>query len=593
MLKIIKFLRYAVREMLTFRTMNVWRLLISLCLVALQACSNNSNSNPTLEQSSSLQPRPQRALEMPPCNVADVCISGQVTFDFITYNSSANALDIDSPVALPARGIDVALIDGDGNLVGNQSTDAQGNFAFSGTGIDNFSVRAYARLYRDDAVDNLSWDFLVADNTQDGQVYYLETPTQNLLAGNIHLTLHANSGLSSSAGLIAKREAAPFSILDTVYTSLLYYQPLLKNAGLSVLNFPSLSIYWSSDNSTAESENCDATEGCIGTSFYSNYNPLTQSFEEVIYLLGDINDDIDEYDPHVIAHEFNHYLIQNFSRDDSVGGPHSLTDRLDLRVALSEGLANAFAADILDDPLYIDSSYGYSSNGFDIQQGGGFRRGWFNEASVHSIFFKLLNGFNHSSSAQQSIINVLVHPDFLQSKTFAGVHSVKELLIANDLSLSLYADTLYQAESIFGSSALAIDETNDAGISSGSTKTLPIYQVLSPGDSVIACSTDDFSSIFNTLVNKLNVYRYLLLDIPVAGSYRLEANRISGVVDGNPDMRVFLDHRLVGIAQGNSGNSESLSLQLDNDVYRADIYSEKNTQESYGDTCYLVSLLSN
>ena len=39
-----------------------------------------------------------------------------------------------------------------------------------------------------------------------------------------------------------------------------------------------------------------------------------------IALLSDLADDTDEFDQHVIAHEFGHYIENNFSRADNIGG---------------------------------------------------------------------------------------------------------------------------------------------------------------------------------------------------------------------------------------------------------------------------------
>ena len=55
-----------------------------------------------------------------------------------------------------------------------------------------------------------------------------------------------------------------------------------------------------------------------------------------ICLVGAADQDTDEYDRHVIAHESGHYLEYYFSRSDSIGGPHALPDQLDLRVAFGE-----------------------------------------------------------------------------------------------------------------------------------------------------------------------------------------------------------------------------------------------------------------
>jgi len=67
---------------------------------------------------------------------------------------------------------------------------------------------------------------------------------------------------------------------------------------------------------------------------------------------------------HVIVHEWGHYFEHNLSRLDSLGGLHSLSDKLDPRLAFSEGWSNALAAIVTEDPNYKDS--------FGIGQSGGF-----------------------------------------------------------------------------------------------------------------------------------------------------------------------------------------------------------------------------
>ena len=74
-----------------------------------------------------------------------------------------------------------------------------------------------------------------------------------------------------------------------------------------------------------------------------------------IALLADLTEDTDEFDQHVIAHEFGHYIEFNFSRADNIGGAHGLGDKLDPRVAFGEGFGYAFAAIVLNDPVARDS----------------------------------------------------------------------------------------------------------------------------------------------------------------------------------------------------------------------------------------------
>ena len=108
------------------------------------------------------------------------------------------------------------------------------------------------------------------------------------------------------------------------------------------------------------------------------------------------DNDIDEYDQHIVAHEFQHFLEDQVSRSDTPGGPHSLDEQLDMRVSFSEGFANAFSAMVLNDPVYRDA-FGASQGQvyrFDVERGQVASRGWFNETSVQAIAWDLFDAAN-------------------------------------------------------------------------------------------------------------------------------------------------------------------------------------------------------
>ena len=122
----------------------------------------------------------------------------------------------------------------------------------------------------------------------------------------------------------------------------------------------------------------------IGTSFYVN---------DQLFLLGLDGADIEEFDEHVIVHEWGHYFEDNLSRSDSIGGAHGQNDRLDARVAYGEGFASAWAAMARQDPLYCDAFWfngQLRGGGFSAENDftGGFA-GWYNEFSVIKILYDL------------------------------------------------------------------------------------------------------------------------------------------------------------------------------------------------------------
>jgi hypothetical protein len=142
----------------------------------------------------------------------------------------------------------------------------------------------------------------------------------------------------------------------------------------------------------------DPASGNIITTQYVTSDPASP--DDGIYVLGaadrGFGSDTDEFDQHVVAHEFQHYLESALSRGDSPGGPHSLSDLLDMRVSFSEGYADAFAAMVLNDPLYRDSfgTSQASSIQLDIESQPSQAPGWYSEVSVARIAWDLFDTVN-------------------------------------------------------------------------------------------------------------------------------------------------------------------------------------------------------
>ncbi|OJH41325.1 hypothetical protein [Cystobacter ferrugineus] len=153
-----------------------------------------------------------------------------------------------------------------------------------------------------------------------------------------------------------RRLAAPFAILDSMYTA--------SRAFLAVrpVTLPPLKVSWSPNNVPQEG---DPALGFITTSRFS-------ARENKIYILGKAGADTDEFDSHVIVHEWGHFFEQSLSRADSPGGFHGAGDMLDPRVAFGEGYGNALAAMLLPESIYADTAWlgpggTLSASGFDAE----------------------------------------------------------------------------------------------------------------------------------------------------------------------------------------------------------------------------------
>ncbi len=145
-------------------------------------------------------------------------------------------------------------------------------------------------------------------------------------------------------------------------------------------------MFWSPQNNSSSG---DVALGQIDSTLYSS--ALSGGPRRASMCSATQNVDTDEYDQHVLAHEFQHFLEDTISRSESPGGAHSPHERLDLRVAFSEGFANAFSAMVLDDPFYSDSLGPQQGErfGFSMEGNSASPAGWYNEASIQSIAWDL------------------------------------------------------------------------------------------------------------------------------------------------------------------------------------------------------------
>lgn len=311
-------------------------------------------------------------------------VSGKITYDYvpIALTGSQPRLNYAGTTQRPARSVVVEAVEvSSQSILATTNTDAAGNYTMSlPTGRSVF-IRAKAKMV---VSGNNAADISVVDNTSSGAQWALVGAAFTSAAGPTTQNLNAPSGWTGSGYDVTRRSAGPFAIIDTVYQAT---QKIISVD--SAASFPKLNINWSPNNITASG---DLALGQIGTSFFAGI--AGGSGVRQMYILGAANNDTDEYDDHVVAHEFGHYLQDVFSRDDTIGGPHGGTDdRLDMRVAFSEGWGNGWSAIALANPLYSDTSGAGQATGgsFDVRLGETTNPGWFKESSVERVFWDLSN----------------------------------------------------------------------------------------------------------------------------------------------------------------------------------------------------------
>ncbi len=491
-------------------------------------------------------------------------ISGKLTFDQVPHNQSTNGLNHSATVEAPIRGVTVQLLDGS-TVVDTDVSDASGNYSFDAETGTSYRIRIRAELKQS---GTQSWDIEVVDNTSSNAQYVLDTSTFTVSSSSETRDINADSGWGGSS-YTSTRAAAPFNILDRVYVIIQKLQNVDSN-----LTLDPLVINWSVNNIP---ESGNLATGRIGTSFYT---------QDQIYLLGAANTDSDEYDGHVIIHEWGHYFEDNNARSDSIGGPHGGGDRLDMRVAFGEGFGNAWSGIITDDPFYRDSFGTNQSQGFSInvENNNVSNPGWFSEGSVQSILYDVYDGADDdlANLGLQPIYDVLTGQQ-RNTEAFTSIFSFMTYLKAENTSDVAALNDLLNGQNIdVNVDIWGSNETDNEGQPS----VIPVYNELSPGDTQEVCTITTFGNDRNKLGNR----KFLRLNIQSAGNYTL---RLTPSGSNDLDGYIYNQGQLVAFTEALGTSTVDITENFAAGTHVADVLAYNSSGSAIVGTCFDVSLIQN
>jgi hypothetical protein len=512
--------------------------------------------------------------------VGNVTISGTVTYERVGFApGTSTGLDLANALPAPVRGASVEALAPNGQTVlATATTSATGAYSVTVPRNTDLFIRVRAELLR---TGTPAWTVTVRDNTAGAAVYTLDGSVFN--AGTVDSTrnLAARTGWTAGSGYTGPRAAAPFSILDAVYEA----QQLVLSADANAV-FPELRLFWSPNNlpcSPGANDFCNGSSaalgrGEIGTSFFTPGTP------DRIFVLGAANIDTDEFDQHVIAHEWGHYYQDNFSRDDSLGGEHSTTERLDLRVAFSEGWSNAFAGMVRNDPVYRDSFDTNQARGFaiDVEANNNPNAGWFNEGSIQSILWDLYDSTADGVDGVSLGFGPLHAVMTGRIRTTAAFTSVYPLL--EGLRLARPADTA-AINALAGAQLIAThsDDFGDTETNAGlDARNLPIYRPVVGGQTVEVCSSVPTA---DGVYNKLGNRRFLQFTAPGSGTATIRAdfNGTQGATATDPDLVLYAAGVERARAESPANGSETLSAAVTAGTrYVLEVYEFSNLDPSAG-----------
>lgn len=528
-----------------------------------------------------------------------VTISGTVMFERPSFDAilgSGGGLDFNNIQTLPIRGATIQLVNNSNVVLSSTTTSSTGTYSFLTNANQIVQIRVLAATQN---TVGASWDFEVRDNTNSNAIYSLAGSLSSSGTSNSVRNLTATTGFNTGTNTYTEaRAAAPFAILDTVTDSI----NLVVTADATV-SMPAADIFWSVNN-VPVSGNLSA--GQIGTSFYS---------AQQIFILGQADVDTDEFDAHVIAHEWGHYFEDNLSRSDSVGGPHSNTDILDPRVAFSEGFGNALSSITLNDPLYRDSG-GLAQNNdivlINVEANTtaqilsptvSITPGWFNEGSVQTIIYDIFDSPSTNLSLAEPIVdpvtlgfsaiyNAMTSSVYTDQETFTTIFSLVDVIKNQNPTLATDIDTIVATQNIDTIiDSRGTNETNDGG----SPVNLPPYKLISDnGIAVQVCSHID-----NGEENRLGNRQFMLLDVTTPGVKNISVDlsaapsRPNDAGSSDPDFLLFLNNEFLGGATSSTANSEvanTPALPAETHLLEVFEFGNASTTASGGNFCFDVTV---
>ena len=537
--------------------------LMGLICAALSACGGGSDSG-----SSATSAAPPSAP-----TVSSVTVSGKLTYDRVPH-AQDSTLDYANTAALPIRGVIVEAVDAAEQVIASAMSGEDGTYRLSVDADTDIRLRVKARLLSTTAA---SWDVKITDNTVNDALYALQgslASTGNRAAQT--RDLHAPHGWTGQS-YGETRSAAPFAILDNIYTAVQSFAAVDPD-----IDFPELEIHWSTRNRSTFG---NLSDGSIGSSAYHR-----DGDSGAIFILGQENVDTDEYDQHIIIHEWGHYFEHQMSRADTIGGPHALRDRLDPRVAFSEGWGNALSAILTGDPIYRDSSGREQGTGFtyDVEMEDIDQPGWFTEASIGAILYEVFDRSATGSDIAAGLAplhNVMRSETYRASPVFTTIFAFADGLREEGSLSSPDIDALLESHSISGVGADGSGELNNGAIQSA----LPVYKEVRPnGEAVQFCSSDD-AGVFNKLGNR----DFTFLTLPQDMDVTISVTKVSGREDRDPDFNIWQAGELLHSVSTSSVNEDSFQGRLKAGDYIIEAFDSFNVSGTFvqrGDSCFDLSV---
>ena len=458
-----------------------------------------------------------------PAAAGTVTVRGRVRYQRPPFSTTSPfGLDYGAPTLQAARGVTVRLKDsGTQAVLATSSTDINGNYSLPVAGNTSVILEAVAELLRADPVALPRWNVTVRNGA--AATPYLHSAGTFDSAAGVTRNVDIPMNISAAGAATGTRTSGAFAALDTVYEGMLF----ILGADPQT-TFPALIVDWGAQG-----------EG----TFFQAGNPQTGEPHRIA-LLGDLDSDTDEFDQHVVAHEFGHYVEHNFSRSDSIGGPHGIGEKLDIRVAFGEGFGYAFAAMVLDDPNARDSFVDNGdlvSGGFNVEANppttGNSPGCWCSESSVWSILYDIYDTAADSGDTLalgfRPIWDVLIGeqastPAFTSIFSFVTALKEEQPASAGAINTLLSAQNIVTNTDEFGST----ETTLPAGVPSSAV--FPLYTTINNTGAVTLRTSNDAGT-----TNKVGNHRYIRFVNSNARNVTITLATTNTDTNADPDFEIW------------------------------------------------------
>lgn len=431
---------------------------------------------------------------------APVALAGSVRYAHVKHNTSSSGLDYTNVSNDPVRGATVEFRNCSNAVLASTTTDDMG--AYTMNVPSDLQVQLVVRAEALKTTGASRWDLKIR-NPSNNATHAVAFPLFDSASGSVNNDFVLKSGwVGNNMGSYAQtREAGAFAILDSMYGAM----KAMEAVDASV-NFPALTVFWNAGYNN-------------GTSFYDG---------TAVHILGDQDTDTDEYDGHVVVHEWGHYFEDQLSRSDSIGGQHSGGERLDMRLALGEGFGNALAGIVTGDQFYRDSLGARQQGGFAIDTENNDTAGWYDENTTMGIIHDLGDTTNEAgdpvAGGMDTLYNAMTSNAYREQTSQTSIFSLINHVKINSPGLVGSINTMTDARGMNGSNVddFATQEMNNAG---DANDVLPVYtQLTVNGAAMTACTTTSHGGS----PNKLSYRRFFRFTTNSAANTTITINRTAG-----------------------------------------------------------------